>query len=287
MSEPLFQKSSIESNRIIYTPSVFARNNLLYLQEVGQLRALKPHTSSRRGLISYLLFVVTDGSGKLVYNGQEYSLTVGNCVFIDCNNAYSHSSSSDNLWTLKWAHFYGSTMKGIYEKYIERGGQPVIISDNIDSIINLLDELLLIADSEDYIRDMRIHEKITSLLTLIMSESWHSENMTRTGSKRQSLQHVKTYLEEHYKERVTLDQLANQFYINKFYLSRMYKEQFGTTILSHLDHIRINHAKQLLRFSELTIAEIGHEVGIDEPGYFNRVFKKVEGLSPGEYRRLW
>ncbi|MDO4339401.1 MAG: AraC family transcriptional regulator [Eubacteriales bacterium] len=287
MMNSLFQESSVVSSRIIYTPSNFAKNNLLYLQEVGELQAIKPHTSKREGLISFLFFVVTDGSGKLAYSGQEYSLRTGDCIFIDCRKPYSHHSSEKDLWSLKWVHFYGPNINGIYDKYTERGGRPAFRPDNIDSFSVIIDTIFSIAGSEDYIRDMHINEKITSLLTLIMEESWSPEASMRTGLKKQSLQHVKTYLEEHYQERITLDRLAEEFYINKFYLTRVFKEQFGTTVLSYLDHIRITHAKRLLRFSELTIEEIGREVGVHEPGYFNRVFKKVEGITPGEYRKRW
>jgi AraC-like DNA-binding protein len=283
----LFQGASVQSQRVIYTPTTFAKTNLLYLQEVGELQALQPHTSRRDGMVSYLFFVVTKGSGTLVYNEESYQLHAGDCVFIDCKRAYSQSSSPDDLWALKWVHFYGNNLNGIYEKYVERGGQPAFTPKDSEIISNLLSQLLELAGSDDYIRDMRVNEKITSLLTLIMSESWHPEKSNRIGLKKQSLHPVKVYLEEHYKERITLDSLAEQFFISKFYLSRMFKEQFGTTALAYLDQVRITHAKQMLRFSDLTVESIGREVGIDDGAYFNRVFKKVEGVTPGEYRRMW
>ena len=287
MSEALFQGTSVISDRIIYTPSGFARNCLLHLQEVGHLQATRPHTSHREGLRSYLFFIVEQGAGEVSYQESVYKLRRGDCVFLDCQKPYSHTSSADALWSLRWAHFSGPTMSGIYEKYVERGGDPVFHSDDIDSYSSLLADLQTTAAAEDYIRDMRINEKITALLTCIMAESWHPESSKRAAVKKKSLQHVKTYLEEHYQERITLDQLAEQFYINKFYLTRVFKEQFGTTILAYLDHVRITHAKHLLRFSDKTTEEIGRAVGIEEPGYFNRVFKKVEGVTPGEYRKMW
>lgn len=285
--ESLFQGTYVESNRIIYTPSDFAKTNLLHLQEVGKLQALSPHTSSRRGLLSFLFFIVTSGSGSLVYDGVNYPLSSGDCVFIDCRKPYSHISSKEYLWSLKWAHFYAFNMNGIYEKYVERGGRPVIATDNSGTFSGLLDELLAVAGSEDYIRDMKINEKITCLLTLIMAESWHPESNAQRGLKKQSLQHIKTYLEEHYQEQITLELLAEHFYINKYYLTRVFKEQFGTTILNCLGQIRITHAKKLLRFSDFTVETVGGMVGIEEPGYFSRVFKKIEGITPGEYRKMW
>lgn len=285
--ESLFQGISVQSSRIIYTPSGFARANLLHLQEVGRLKALKPHTSSRKDLLSFLFFIVTDGSGSLLYDGQSHCLHAGDCVFIDCRRPYAQGSSEDHLWSLQWIHFYGSSMSGIYEKYVERGGRPVFTPKDPTAFQSLLGELLSTAAAEDYIRDMRVNEKITRLLTLIMAESWHPESSPHAGAKKKSLQYVKSYLEEHYRERITLDLLAGQFYLNKFYLARTFKEQFGSTVLGYLDQVRITRAKQLLRFSELTVEAVGQEVGIKEPGYFCRVFKKVEGISPGEYRRMW
>lgn len=287
MHKAFFQGESVKSNRIIYTPSDFAKNYLIHLQEVGELTAIKPHTSCREGLISYLFLIVTSGSGQLVYDGRQYALNTGDCVFISCRKPYSHTSSEDNLWSLSWVHFFGANMSGIYDKYIERGGQPVISPDNLILFSQLISDILSIAGSYDYIRDMKINEKLCSLLTLIMSDSWHPESSPHTGAKKQSLQNIKAYLEEHYKERITLDLLSEKFYINKFYLARSFKEQFGVTILSYLDHIRINHAKHLLRFTDMTAEAIGCEVGINEPGYFNRFFKKLEGVTPGEYRKLW
>lgn len=284
--DALFQGTLVKSNRIIYTPSNFAKTNLLHLQETGELQAQKPHTSSRDNLLSYLFFIVLDGSGSLIYDGTEYHLTAGDCIFIDCKKSYSHRSSEE-LWTLRWIHFYGPNMNGIYEKYAERGGSPVFRPENPRPFRENLEQLFDIANSTDYVRDMRISEKITSLLTLLMAESWHPESKTHIGSKKQSLQHVKDYLDQHYQEKITLDNLADMFFINKFYLTRIFKEQFGVSVNNYLAQVRITHAKQLLRFSDLTIEQIGRECGIDEPAYFARVFKKVEGVAPGEYRRRW
>jgi hypothetical protein len=63
--------SIVSSNRVLYTPSAFARSSLLHLQEIGTLQALAPHTSSRSNLQSYLFFTVLSGSGVLNYDGKN------------------------------------------------------------------------------------------------------------------------------------------------------------------------------------------------------------------------
>lgn len=86
MNQELFnpQSSSVNSSRIIYTPSTFARTSLLHLQEVGSLQAVHPHISQRENLVSFLCFIVLSGEGELSYEGQTYQLHAGDCVFIDC-----------------------------------------------------------------------------------------------------------------------------------------------------------------------------------------------------------
>ena len=287
MDQELFnpQSSSVRSSRILYTPSTFARTSLLHLQEVGSLQAVQPHTSTRTNLVSFLCFVVLSGTGELKYEGEEYELTAGDGVFIDCRKAYSHSTS-DKLWSLQWCHFYAPSLPAVYEKYKERGGRPVFHPADIASFVSILTELYNLASASDYIRDMRINEKLGVLLTLLMEQSWHPESVT-ISRKRLELATVKAYLDEHYTKKIALDDLEERFFINKFYLSKIFKETYGTTINNYLISKRITRAKQLLRFTDLTVDEIGAAVGMADANYFSRMFRKVEGSSPREYRKQW
>ena len=119
-----------------------------------------------------------------------------------------------------------------------------------------------------------------------MSESWHPEDAT-TAKKKASVADVKEFLDSHYNEKITLDGLATHFYINKYYLTKVFKEQYGQSITAYLLNIRITKAKQLLRFSEKSVEEIGMEVGLGAPHYFSQTFKSVEGVPPSVYRKQW
>lgn len=286
MDTPLFDGKLVHSRRIIYTPSPFARASLVHLQEVGRLQARSPHASTRQGLPSYLFFVVESGSGTLEYEGSTRALHAGDCVFLDCRRPYRHYTGRD-LWQLRWVHFYGPNMGAIYKKYQERGGQPSFHAEDSAPYLQLLDTLYDLADSDAYVRDMQIYEKLIALLTLLMQESWHPDAARATGTKRQNLQEIKDYLDAHFAEKITLDALAERFYINKFYLTRVFKEQFGQTVTGYLMQQRITQAKRLLRFSDKSIEAIAQECGMNDANYFSRIFKKVEGATPGEYRRQW
>lgn len=290
----LFDEIPVKSNRILYTPSDFAKSNLIHLQEVGSLQAQRPHTSRRQNLPSYLFFMVLEGEGILEYEGETRSLGSGDCVFVDCHKVYAHSCG-ESLWRLKWVHFYGPNMGGIYGKYVERGGRAVLHPPNGDSFQRILDEIYDVAASDTHIKDMQIFEKLTSLLVLLMEQSWSGAGedalapggSRRAALKKRNLQAVKEYLDAHYDDKITLDMLARRFYINKFYLTRVFKEQFGESVTEYLLQVRITQAKRRLRFTDKSIEEIAHECGMHDANYFARQFKKVEGVTAGQFRRTW
>lgn len=275
------------SDRVLYTPSSFARDSLLHLQEIGRLTAKKPHVSARDALESYLFILVENGEGSLTYEGKSYSLSTGSCVFIDCRRAYSHATSPGNPWTLCWCHFDGPTLARVYDKYRERGGRTVFVPENAEAFQSLWRSLFELAKGTEYVRDMKINEGLSSLLTLLMEESWHPEEAEDMASKERLVVPVKTYLDENYSRKISLDELSAKFFINKYYLTRVFKKQYGLSVNTYLLNVRITHAKQLLRFTEKTVEEIGRECGLGALHYFSRVFHEVEGVSPSRYREQW
>lgn len=285
MTDFFTRSAVVSSERVLYTPSEYARMALLHLQEIGTLRALQAHTSARENLASFLFFTVVSGDGELEYNGKQYGLGAGDCVFIDCRKPYAHTTGK-KLWTLRWCHFNGPTLSSTYQKYQERGGRPVFRPENGERFLAVLDTLNALANGEDYIRDMRINEELNRLCTLLMEESWHPEEARQT-TKKIGVREIKEYLDENFASRITLDQLSRDFYINKYYLTRVFKEQYGLSITAYLQNVRITHAKQLLRFSDKSVEEIGLECGLGAGYYFSRTFKTVEGISPSAYRKTW
>ena len=294
----LFTNTQVSTSRVIHTPSAFARENLLHLQEAGALRALAPHVSRRENLPSYLFFLVKEGAGTLSYGGRDFSLRVGDCVFIDCRSGYAQSTSAhrdesgqyDELWALSWVHFDGPTMAGIYEKYLERGGQPVFscaAPGRRERYLSLVESVFQLASADSYVRDMQISARLTELLTCLMEDAWNPELILSPGTKRLSVREVRAYISEHYGEKLTLDSLSKRFFINKYYLAKIFKEQYGYTVNACIAQVRIGKAKELLRFSDKTVEAIGFDCGFTDPNYFARCFKKVEGVSPSEYRQRW
>lgn len=282
---PLFHGDLVNTTRIIYTPSDFAKLSLFHIQEIGTLQATKPHISKRENLSSYLFFLVRSGAGRLSYDHTEYVLTAGDCVFIDCRKPYFHETSED-LWSLSWVHFDGPTAANVYQKYMERGGLPAFRPETTAKYRDCFEHLYHIASGSSFTRDMELNTVLSTLLTLLMADAWHPEK-TQSGTKNTTLLEIRQYLDHNYPEKITLDDLSERYFINKYYLTRVFKEQFGVSVMDYLRNVRITHAKNQLRFTDKPAEQIGLDCGIGDVYYFSRVFKKVEGIGVREYRKQW
>ena len=294
MDKLLFEKYKTSevtnTRRVINTPTAFTRENFFYIQEAGYLKSLKPHLSRRSGLNSSLFLIVLSGSGEVSYaKTASSSLTTvpaqtGDCFFLDCRNEYTHISSEDDPWELLWIHFYGPQANAYYTYFTEqhewhfRSSHLAELTSAISSVIHFHEE-----KTDD--TDLLTAQQIVNILTLICTESDEEGHVTSAlGDKLKSVLH---YLDEHYTEDISLDGLAEQFYISKYYLSREFKKEFGTTIIQYILAKKITNAKELLRYSNASIEDIAQLCGIDDASYFNKVFKKIEGCTASEYRKQW
>lgn len=95
---------------------------------------------------------------------------------------------------------------------------------------------------------------------------------------------AKTYMDENYEKELTLDSVARKIAISPYYLSKLFKDEIGENFIEYLTRLRIDRAKKLLEENQLSIKEICMSVGYSDPNYFSRIFKKVEGATPTEYR---
>ncbi|PQP83635.1 DNA-binding response regulator [Paenibacillus sp. PCH8] len=96
---------------------------------------------------------------------------------------------------------------------------------------------------------------------------------------------IARYMDTHYQEDLSLQQIAARFYLSREYISRKFKQQFGLNWSEYLGRLRINSAKVLLQNPTLRIVKISEMVGYQDEKYFSKVFKKMEGITPAEYRK--
>lgn len=96
---------------------------------------------------------------------------------------------------------------------------------------------------------------------------------------------IRHYIESHYKEKLTLDLLAEEANVNKYYLAHAFKQEFGISPINYMNLCRINEGKRLLTETDLTLIQISGMLGFSSGSYFSQAFRRGEGISPLEYRK--
>ena len=275
-----------DSFRVLCTPSSFAKSTLLYIQEIGKLKSLKSHTSRRNSLDSFLFVIVISGKGIFTYEGLTYYVEAGDHIFIDCRNPYSHKSSETEPWELMWVHFNGAFLERYFLYFYKKTNSIVLEKTIPTEFITILEQLIELApqktaDSEIFVSNL-LYNLITKILTVKMVLP-----IINGSTSIEKLQKIKNYLDENFQKKISLDLIAEKFFISKYHVSRNFKNTYGITIVNYTIAKRITHAKELLRFTDMQIDEISRTCGIEDSSYFNKVFRKTEGMTASEYRKKW
>jgi YesN/AraC family two-component response regulator len=140
-------------------------------------------------------------------------------------------------------------------------------------------------------------ESLETLETLDELQAFYSDNLSACAGKMEAIraskgnqgvvQKVRAYIGEHFSDPdLSLSGLSEQFHMNTSSLSTLFKEEFGEKFVVYLCQVRMEHAKELLRGTTLTIQEISEKVGYLHQMSFIRAFKKMVGTTPGDYRKV-
>ncbi|WP_227762005.1 PocR ligand-binding domain-containing protein [Zhaonella formicivorans] len=120
-------------------------------------------------------------------------------------------------------------------------------------------------------------ENVTQQFIICIEESKGSRNL-------QVIQKAGDYMRNNYRKKITLEDVAQAVYLSPCHLSKIFKQELGCTIMEFLTKIRIEEAKKLLRDPKYNVIQVADDLGFRDPGYFTKVFKRSEGITPSQYR---
>ena len=160
------------------------------------------------------------------------------------------------------------------------------LRENRERMVTLLHMLLAEADRsldgcetvcQDLLEVLLIWLVRCTTLSLQVEESPRSDN-------RECVE-IKRYLDNNYREDISLDTLAEVAHINKYYLAHTFQKAYGISPITYLNRRRIEESKYMLGNTGYSLAQISELMGFSSPSYFSQCFRKAEGLTPNEYRR--
>lgn len=278
---------SEDSKRLITSPTDFQMNALFYIQEIGSFKAYKPYYTLRENLKSFLVKYTLSGNGYLKYRDKEYYVNPGDVFFIDCSDFQHYATISDEPWEMVWIHFYGLSSKDFFDlfasdsKYAFPTGYEDIknnpIHNTITRLITLTENRNL---TTDYESSLLIHDLINQIINLKFNEHIIKKVIP------QDIQDIKIYLDDNLDKIISLNELENLVFQNKYQIIKDFKNFFGLSPIQYHLQQKINGAKEKLTYSNFSVLEISRMYGFDDASYFSRLFKSKVGYSPLEFRNI-
>ena len=260
---------------------------LEYFCKVDEVSSVMPRALHvHENLVEVLL--VYEGSGIYTIDNNKYIAKKGDLIFY--NSGVVHDEFGCNGSNL------GTYCLGISNLKILKLGDNKIIEDNYCPIINCneyFDDILSMFDiirksiDVDGIHVAEFSNFLVQALVvkfrIIIEKNGDVKQIKETSLATK----VKIYIDKNYNENISLKSIAEAVNANQYYLSHIFKEETGFSPMQYVTRRRIGEAQNLLINTQLSITEIAANVGYNNSNYFQNVFKKIVGYTPGSYRKRW
>ncbi|RKL67041.1 hypothetical protein CR203_11010 [Salipaludibacillus neizhouensis] len=242
----------------------------------------------------YEIYYLFRGERIYLINGKEYVVRKDHLVFINKNVVHKTLVMNNDLYERFVINFREDFMsfneQHLIKQLFEDGPHVIPISEHKKTLIyNIMKSQIheyqkSQKDKDTYIRSLLTQLLVESTRLLEEQQKTFTDLHHQQISNKNEIADVIKYIHDHYADSVSLSVLSHQFHLNEQYISRLFKKTTGCSIIGYLNAVRVNEAKRLLTESKMKINQIARKVGYSNNIHLWRVFKKLTGESPNEYR---
>lgn len=237
-----------------------------------------------RGRLDYQLLYIAAGKAHFHFDGKEQIVTAGHMVLYRPKEPQKYEYYGEDQTEVYWVHFTGGNVKNILRSYGLTDDKRVFYCgsglDYQNLFRTMINELQMCKENYEEVLETYLR------LIFIMLKRYFA-NATKSDNARvvEEIDKATMYFNEHYSEDISIDEYAQNNHVSVSWFIRNFKQCTGSTPMQYILSKRIYNAEILLHDSTYNVTEIAEIVGYDNPLYFSRIFKKVKGISPSEYRK--
>lgn len=228
------------------------------------------------------MFYCVSGRGQFNIEGSLHSVEPDDLVIV--NPRVRHTELSYQANPLEYVVLGLEGIEFLQDR--ETQGYTVIkCRDLREDLLYLTGVLLREMDAEAEGSELICQNILEVLLVKVARRASVPLQIARTPARNRECAAAKQYLDENFRENITLDQLAAVTHLNKYYLAHTFQKEYNISPISYLLRRRIRESKILLAGTDHSLTRISGLVGFSSPSYFSQSFRRLEGMSPIEYRR--
>lgn len=243
------------------------------------------HAFSRHIHETFAIGVILQGAEAFAYRGEHHIAPAGCVVVINPGEVHTGYAATEVGWTYRMLYPDVSLLQQAAIAAVEKPAnipyfpQAVIHDADLRRSL-LLAHVALEQHTSQLERDSRL---LWTLTQLVARHSGTCPSLLAPGQEPLAIRQVRQYLEAQYARNPSLEELGAIANLSPFYLLRTFRQQIGLPPHEYLCQVRLSHAKRLLSEGR-AIADVAHLTGFSDQSHLTRQFKRMVGVTPGQYR---
>jgi len=233
----------------------------------------------------YLIHYIVDGKGIFQVGNTTYNLSKGQGFLICPGIVTFYQADKEDPWYYTWIGFHGLKAEEYLKKANLTVENPIFTYTKDDFIENCFREMIEIRKMERA-RELRLLGLFYMFISQLAEINGNfSRNDDLKNTKEHYINKMIQFIELNYSRKISISEMAKYVGLDRSYMGAIFKDYFKTTPQKYLMKFRIDKACELMSNANLTIGDISRSVGYEDPLLFSKIFKKIKGFSPREYKK--
>ncbi|WP_122646486.1 AraC family transcriptional regulator [Enterococcus mediterraneensis] len=255
----------------------------LYFDFCGFSKTMPFHSFGPAIRNNYILHIVMEGKGSYHVKNQQFQLKKGDLFLIRPGDSNFYLADGEDPWMYCWLSFGGSAAEEIIRRSLFKEDQYTMISSNIQKYVDIIVECMKETE-ENLESELQLTALTYRFLAVLLKDGGKISGGIPKVHSSLAVETVK-YIEEHYAENLSVEEIAQHLSVNRSHLSRVFSNYMGTSIKEYLIGVRINRGAFLLSLTNDSVESIAYQVGFNSLVVFSRMFKKSTGETATNYRK--
>lgn len=235
------------------------------------------------------IFYVVGGSGKFNIEGKLLPVTTDDMVIVNPN--VEHTEVSYNKRPLEYIVLGVEGLEYSAGEDADERWFMTNLQNAREALLHALREMLREIEYKAVGYELICQDLLEVLILRLMRHAGLQFLPTKTEHRKpgrkpsKECAAVRHYIDNHFKENINLDMLSELVHVNKYYMVHSFTKEYGISPINYLISRRIEESKYLLSDTDHSLSQISHMLGFSSPSYFSQSFRRLEGISPMEFRR--
>lgn len=287
-------KDGFSGERAIVLPQMIVKmmeddpqTAILHITDIGYYPKALHHYRERKVPINqFVLIYCVNGAGRYAVRDKEYQVTENQYFILPANEPHWYESDKEHPWTIYWIHFKGTLAGSFMPDTLKPVDIKTDVSSRVSTRLSIFEEIF--NTLKDGYSNVNLRYA-TSLFHYFLGSMTYLQQFRKSNNHAvddENLVEVAIhYMKENMEKHLTLQTIADYIGYSPSHFSALFKKKTGHAPLAYFNLLRIQQACFLLDNTDMKVNQISYKIGIEDSYYFSRLFSKIMGMSPRDYRK--